>query len=125
MITGMAIREKIRTNAAPVLEPGETIQAVIPAQTQSQWFALISYWIIILSNAYRVIVVTDRRILVCRSGRFRMTPVNGVLRQLPRSTPIGPASGLWYRTDHLGERLYISKRFFKDVVAADASGSPV
>jgi hypothetical protein len=119
----MAIRDKIRANAAAHVQPGETIQEVIPAQTTSQWFALISYWIIIFSNAYRVIVVTDRRILVCRSGRFRLTPVNEVLRELPRATRIGPPSGLWYRCDSLGERLYIAKRFHKDVVAAD-SGVP-
>ena len=97
---------------------------MIPAQTQSQWFALISYWIIIFTNAYRVIVVTDRRILVCRSGRFRLTPVNEVLREIPRATLIGPATGLWYRTDHLGEKLYIAKRFHKDVLAADTASQP-
>ncbi len=115
----MAIRDTIRANAQHVLEPGEVIQAVIPAQTTSQWFALLSYWIIIFSNAYRAIIVTDRRILVCRSGRFRMTPVKDVLHQVPRSTPIGPPTGLWYRCDRLGERLYINKRFHKDVRAAD------
>jgi hypothetical protein len=116
----MAIRDKIRANAAPVLQPGEVIQAVIPAQTTSQYLAIISYWIIILSNAYRVIVVTDRRILVCRSGRFRVTRVKEVLRELPRQTMIGPAHGLWYRVDSLGERLYINKRFHKDISTADS-----
>lgn len=117
----MALRDKIRKNAERVLAPGENIQAVIPAQTTSGWFALISYWIIILSDAYRVVVVTDRRILVCRSGRFRLTPVNDVLRELPRGTQIGPPHGLWYRCDRLGERMYIHKRFHKDVVAADSA----
>jgi len=116
----MAIRDKLRENAQHLLQPGEQIQAVIPAQTTSQWFALISYWIILLTNAYRVIVVTDRRILVCKSGRFRITPVNDVVHELPRSTKIGPPSGLWYKTA-LGERLYINKRFHKDVEAADAA----
>ncbi|WP_067465639.1 hypothetical protein [Actinomadura macra] len=115
----MAIRDKMRANAAHVLQPGENIQAVFCAQTTSQYFALISYWIIIFSNAYRVVVVTDRRILVCRSGRLRMTPVNEVLRELPRNTRIGPPSGLWWRSDHLGERLYVNKRFHKDINAAD------
>ena len=115
----MALRDKIRANAAHVLQPGETVQVVIPAQTTSQWFALLSYWIIILRNSYRVIVVTDRRILVCHSGRFRITPVKGVERELPRGTRIGPPSGLWYRCETLGERLYIAKRFHKDVLAAD------
>lgn len=116
----VALRDKLRENAAHVLQPGETIQSVFCAQTTSQYFALISYWIILLSNAYRVVVVTDRRILVCSSGRLRMTPVNEVLRELPRRTRIGQPSGLWWRCESLGERLYINKRFHKDVNAADA-----
>ena len=117
----MAIRDKMRTNAAPHLQPGETIHAVFSAQTMSQWFALISYWIIVFSNGYRVVVVTDRRILICKAGRFRLTPVNAILRELPRGTRIGPPSGLWYKTEHLGEQLYIARRFFKDIEAADAA----
>jgi len=123
----MALRDKIKSNAEHLLQPGEEIQAVIPAQTVSQYLAaLISYWIIIFKNAYRVIVVTDRRILVCQSGRFRITPVGEVLRELPRQTPIGPAHGLWYQTEALGEKLYIAKRFHKDVAAANlmASSAP-
>lgn len=115
----MALRDKLRANAAHVLQPGENIQSVFCAQTTSQYFALISYWIILFSNAYRVVVVTDRRILVCSSGRLRMTPVNEVLRELPRNTRIGPPSGLWWRCETLGEKLYINKRFHKDVNAAD------
>jgi hypothetical protein len=116
----MALRDKIRANAAHVVQPGETIEAVFAAQTTSQLFALISFWIIVLSDAYRVVVVTDRRILVCKSGRFRVSPVKEVLRELPRSTRIGPASGLWYKTESLGERMYIHKRFHKDIASADA-----
>ena len=116
----MALRDKIRANAQHVLQPGEVIQAVIPAQTVSPYFALITYWIVIFSNAYRVIVVTDRRILVCRSGRLTITPVGQVEREAPRGTLIGPASGLWYKAESLGEPLYIGWRFFKDVSDADA-----
>jgi hypothetical protein len=116
----MAIRDTMRENAAHLLQPGETIQAIFGAQTTSQYFALLSYWIIIFKNSYRVVVVTDRRILVCKSGRFRITPVNEVVHELPRNTQIGPASGLWYKTDALGERLHIAKRFHKDIAAADA-----
>src|SRR5579859_1171599 len=119
----MALRDKIRTNAQQVLQPGEVIQAVIPAQTVSPYFALITYWIVILSNAYRVIVVTDRRIMVCRSGRLTITPVGQVEREAPRGTRIGPATGLWYKSESLGVPLYISRRFFNDVAAADALAS--
>jgi hypothetical protein len=117
----VAIRDKLTKNATPLLQPGEVIQAVFCGQTTSQYFALISYWIIVFKNAYRVVVVTDRRILVCNSGRISMTPVKGILRELPRATKIGPASGLWYKTEALGERLYIGKRFHKDIAAADAA----
>jgi hypothetical protein len=60
----MGIRDTMRNNAAPYLQPGETIQAVFGAQTVSQYWSLLSYWIILFKNAYRVVVVSDRRILV-------------------------------------------------------------
>jgi hypothetical protein len=116
----VALRDKLRENAQPHLREGEVIEAVIPAQTTSAYMALISYWIIIFANAYRVIVVTDQRILVCRSGRFRITPVGEVLHEAPRSTRIGPAGGLWHKTEALGEKLHIAKRFHKDIEEADA-----
>jgi hypothetical protein len=116
----MAIRDTMRSNASGLLHEGESVQAVFGAQTTSQWWVLVSYLIIIVRNSYRVVVVTDRRIVVCRSGRLRMTPVNGVVAELPRNTMIGPAHGLWYRCETLGERCYIHKRFQKDVAAADA-----
>lgn len=117
----MAIRDTLRTNAAKHLQPGETIQSVFSAQTISAYLSLISYWIVIFRNAYRVVVVTDRRILVCSSSRFRVTPVRDVLRELPRSTQIGPPHGIWYKTEALGEKLYVAKRFHKDIEAADAA----
>ena len=117
----MAIRDKIRDNAAPYLQPGETIQSVFAGQTVSPYWSLLSYWIIILRDSYRVVVVTDRRILVCKTGRFSLTPIKEVLRELPRTTPIGPAHGFWYRCDTLGERLYVHKRFHKDIAAADGA----
>jgi hypothetical protein len=119
-VQAVALRDTLRANAGQLLHPGETIQSVFCAQTTSQYFALISVWIILLTNAYRVVVVTDRRILVCSSGRMRMTPVKEILREFPRNTRIGQPSGLWWRCDSLGERLYINKRFHKDVNAADA-----
>ena len=117
----MAIRDTLRANAAKHLKPGETIQAVIPAQTVSAYMSLLSYWIILFANAYRVIVVTDQRILVCKSGRFRTTPVNDIVNELPRNTKIGPGDGLWHKTEALGSKLYINRRYFKDIDAADAA----
>jgi hypothetical protein len=121
----MGIRDQIAANVAPVLEDGETVQAVFSAQTASPYLALITYWLIVIGNAYRVVVVTDRRILVCHSGRFRTSQVKDVMRELPRSTVIGPATGMWYKTDALGETLYVHKRFHKDIARADAAVATV
>lgn len=115
----MAIRDKMRESAEPYLGPDEQIQAVFGAQTISQYWAPITLMVLLFTNAYRVVVVTDRRILVCRAGRLVSTSVKEVLRELPRATRIGPASGFWHRSETLGERLYTHKRFYEDVVRAD------
>jgi hypothetical protein len=105
---------------APHLEPEETVQAIFGAQTKSQYFILISYWIILFSKAWRVVAVTDRRIVVFQCGRSGLTKIEGVTAQTRRHIRIGPPKGLWYRVDSLGERLYVHKRFHKDIAAADA-----
>jgi len=100
----MAIRDKMRANAQVHLEPGEVIQQVFGTQTVSNYFALISFWIIVLSNAYRVVVVTDKRILVCRSGRLKVTPVNEILHEMPRTTRIGPRVAFGISVSRLATR---------------------
>ena len=116
----MALRDKMTANASHLLQPGETIQVVFAAQTTSQYWAILSFWIIILKNSYRAVIVTDRRIVVARSGRMAVTPVKEAVAEFPRATRIGPASGLWFKCEALGETLYIHKRFHKDIAAADA-----
>src|SRR5436190_1705393 len=116
----LAIRDKIRENAAPFLDPGEQIQDVFAGQTFSQYWAVISFLIVLFKSSYRCVVVTDRRIAVFDTGKAAMGTPKKLLRSLPRTTQIGPASGLWYKTEILGERLYIHKRFHKDIADADA-----
>jgi hypothetical protein len=119
----MALRDKLRAEAAPHLEPGEQIQAVFGAQTVSPYWSLVSYWIIAFKNAYRAIVATDRRIIVFRTSRWRWTKFITAERTLPRTTRIGEPTGLNWKTDSLGEGLWINKRFFGDVRTADAGAS--
>lgn len=43
-----------------------------------------------------------------------------MFRELPRQTRIGPAGGLWYKTEAFGVPVRIHKRFHKDIEAADS-----
>lgn len=119
----VALRDKLSKNAAPHLRPDEKIQAVFCGQTVNPYWIVLSFLIIVLANCYRVVVVTDQRILVCRSGRLTLSPVKEVLHELPRGTRIGAPKGLWWSTDSLGDKLYVHKRFHKDVAAADGAAA--
>jgi hypothetical protein len=120
----MAIRDKYRANAQHLLQPGEEVQAVFGAQTRSGWIAAVSTILVFLIK-YRAVVVTDRRIVVAESSRWKPTAVDTVVAELPRNTLIGPAHGIWYETAALGPQpLYVHKRFHADIAAADALVDP-
>lgn len=125
----MAIRDKMRKNAASVLTPGETVQAVFGAQTVNQFafiplvlFGLIPAVVVLaVTKPFRVVVVTDRRILVCQAGRLKATAVHEVLEEGPRTTAIGEPKGLWWTCTSLGaKKMYVHNRFHKDIREADA-----
>lgn len=125
----MAIRDKLRANAQAHLEPGEQIQAVFTCQSHSAWLMVATGVVpFVIFNTYMPVAVTDRRILVGDSGSFVTTKFNKIMAVLPRETQIGPATGLWYKTEALGRRTYIHKRFHNDVNEADrligAGGAP-
>ena len=117
----MALRDKLRTKVQPFLEPGESIEEVFPAQAASPWMVGLGGGLfIVLLGQPRTIVVTDRAVVVLRQSKASLTP-KGVLARLPRNTRIGPVSGLWAKTELNGQRLWIHRRFHKDVTAADAA----
>lgn len=119
-----AIRDKVIQHAQPLLEPGEQIQAVIPAQTKSGWLGAIGFIWLIFLNRYRPVVVTDRRIAITDSGRWSMAKPASIVSSVARNTQIGPPSGLWWKCTSLGDPLYIHKRFHKDVEKADSLRPP-
>ena len=114
----MAIRDKIAANAAPFLEPGETIRGVLAGQTASQYLMLLGWLPFMLTNKYRTIVATDRRTVVLDSGSWRMTQAKGVVTQLPPGTRLGPWTGnVWHKVQVGNETLRVHRRFKKDVEA--------
>jgi hypothetical protein len=122
----MALRDSMRESAAQYLQPGETVQAVIGAQTASQWLAGLTGVFVFLSlNRYRILAVTPARILVLDAGKTSIKRARGVVMELPRSTRLGPATGMWHRIPAGSETLRVHRRFFKDLETADNVGAAV
>jgi hypothetical protein len=117
----MALRDSMRSSAAQFLSPGEPIQAVIGAQTASQWLAALTGFLVFLGlNKYRIIAVTPNRIVVLDAGKTSMKTARGVVMELPRSTRLGPGTGMWHQIPAGDETLRVHRRFFKDLEAADS-----
>jgi hypothetical protein len=146
----VAIRDGMRDSAAQFLQPGETLQAILLAQTESpQVLSLMGtvgahgdvivqlfrpVWararpirnpgalgdiIGMVLSRYRIIAVTDQRILVLDAGRVRASKARGVVSELPRLTQLGPAAGKWHVIPVGAEQLRVHRRFFKEIVDAD------
>jgi len=116
----IAIRDKLIANGQPFLEPGEQIQYAFVGQTMSGYWGLLT-WLVLFKMRYRAVAVTERRIIVFDTARLSTGTIRSVLRSLPRQTRIGPVQGMWAKTETLGERLYVHKRFHKDIAAADGA----
>ncbi len=111
----------MRSSAAQFLQPGEPIQAVIGAQTASQWLAALTGVFVFLGlNHYRILAVTPTRILVLDAGKVSMSKARSVVTELPRSTRLGPGTGLWHQIPAGSETLRVHRRFFKDIETADS-----
>ena len=65
----VALRDSMRESAAPYLRPGEPIQAVIGAQTASQWLAALTGFFVFLGlilNVFSIaLLVIFRSLFVC------------------------------------------------------------
>jgi hypothetical protein len=117
----MALRDTMRSSAAQYLQPGEPVQAVIGAQTASQWLAALTGMFLFLGlNRYRIIAVTPTRIVVLDAGKASMSKARGVVMELPRSTRLGPGTGIWHKIPAGQETLRVHRRFYKDMQTADS-----
>jgi hypothetical protein len=118
----VALRDSMRASAAPYLRPGEPVQAVIGAQTASQWLAALTGVFVFLGfNRYRILAVTPARIVILDAGKTSMKKARGVVAELPRSTRLGPGTGLWHVIPSGTENLRVHRRFFKDIDTADTA----
>jgi hypothetical protein len=112
----------MRDSAAQYLRPGETIEAIFGAQTASGWLAGLTGIFVFLSlNHYRIVVVTQQRILVLDTGKVSLKRARGVVTELPRSTRLGPGTGIWHVIPAGPEKLRVHRRFFRDLQIADST----
>ena len=117
----MALRDSMRESVTQYLRPGEQVQAVIGAQTASQWLAALTGVFMFLGlNHYRILAVTPTRIVVLDAGKASMTKARGVVTELPRATRLGPGTGIWHKIPAGEETLRVHRRFFKDIETADS-----
>ncbi|HET6152277.1 MAG TPA: PH domain-containing protein [Marmoricola sp.] len=105
--------------AQPHLREGETIQAVFGSQTASQYLFVAGWLPFIIVNKYRMVTVTNQRIIVFDTGRWGMVKVKSVAYELPRTTQLGPGSKIWHVINTGSENLRVHRRFFKDLAEAD------
>ena len=121
----------MRASATAFLNPGETIQEVLGAQTGSPLvrgigsaFGLLGALVTVAFNEYRIVAVTDQRILVLDTGRWGMKTARDVVDNLPRSVMLGPARGVWHSIQLPAGKIWIHRRFYKDIEAADRMIAP-
>jgi hypothetical protein len=116
----VALRDKIRTNAAPFLEPGETVQAVFNTQTgPSPYWSILTYLVLFWIRVH-VVVVTDRRILLLQGSYWKPSASRSIEAVFPRATRLGPQSGLWGTLELNGKKHWVHKRWHKDIALADS-----
>lgn len=117
------MNKKLEKNVQPQLEPGETLQAVFPAQGGiNPWMlAFTGYLIFMWLAKYVIVAVTDKRIVVFKASPLATTKPKEVLATFPRDTNLGSVSGIWGKIELGGTKYYVHKRFHKEVEAANAA----
>jgi hypothetical protein len=116
----MALTDSMRESAATYLKPGEPVQAIMGAQTASNWLLPLTGFIFFrFINSYRIVAVTPQRIVVLDAGKSSIKKAHGIVTELPRSVQLGPGSGAWHVVPAGQEKLRVHRRFFKDMEQAD------
>jgi hypothetical protein len=116
----MALQDKLAKKASRVLEPGESIQAIVAVQTFHPALVALGFlWVFLFGGRYFLIVATDRRIAVLRTKVTSYRHPLGVAQSFPRNTPLGPVGGPPASITLGGKQLYIIAGTKKYVAVAD------
>ncbi|MGW4271804.1 hypothetical protein ACWEGQ_05450 [Streptomyces seoulensis] len=81
---------------------------------------LVGGAVVTASTSRRIVLETDRNVVVLRYGRFGGVKPTGVVARLPRSTVVGPFSGTWSRIELAGQRLWVNRKWYGDAASFEA-----
>ena len=117
----MALREKLIERTKPFLEADEQVKAVFLAQTgPTPWLGGLGALIYAFIAKFRIVVVTDRSIVLLKAGALGGTKPKELVKRVPR-TPLEPFSAkVWGKVMIDGERHWVHRRFKKDVDAVSS-----
>lgn len=117
MLRCVTMSDKLIERARALVDPGEVIQGAFAAQSHVRSrFG---------DGGYRVVVATDRRLLLFQSGTFSQTVIKRLIEESPRGQLLGEPSGLFHTVTVGGSTLKVNFRYFDQVRAIDrALGDP-
>ncbi|MEV6636697.1 hypothetical protein AB0M54_38760 [Actinoplanes sp. NPDC051470] len=122
-MTKPAMREDLARRAAPFLPPKAEVRQVFIYQTAPNFVVFVLVYLTGLAifwARYRCVAVTPETIYVLASSRWSGGGrPQRLIGAAPRRTRLGPVSGRWGRTQLLGERCWVHRRFHDQIAAAD------
>lgn len=122
----MGLQDTLARRVQGFVEPGERIEQVVMARTGPSpwWSGILGIGFLLGMTQYRLLVVTDRNVLVLSAGGLNGTVPKEMIRRLRRPTTVGPMSGLWAKVRIANEDLWVHKRFQAGLTRADHASEP-
>jgi hypothetical protein len=115
----MALRDKLRDRAQPMLDPGEQIQSVFLAQSGPNPSFLFLTYLMMFFSKYWVVAVTDKRIAFLKASAMTPSKPKTLAESYPRDSKVSEPSGkLWTALELGGNRYWVHRRFWNDLRAA-------
>jgi hypothetical protein len=118
----MVTPEKLAKRVQLYLQPGEEVRQAFLGQRGPSPYAWVVMWLLAAFVPLRIVVVTDRAILLLRASKLpyaRPKALRALLARLPRQMQLGPVRGAWSRVRVGPEELWVSRPFHRQVTAAD------
>jgi hypothetical protein len=117
----MSLRGILRQEAEQkYLAVDERVQEAMLAVTLRPLLLYPLGWLLLNRDAYRAVICTDRRILLCKVDHATGC-LEGLVQAEDRGRRLGPPrTPLMHRVGVFAHPVYVGRRFYKDVRRADA-----